>query len=80
MNDEILDEVRAIREAHAKAFDFDLDAIYADIQQREIEHQARGARFIDPPTTSPQMRSRYQGIRFGRRPSQESRVDQKYSG
>jgi len=27
MNDEILDEIRAIREAHAAAFHFDLDAI-----------------------------------------------------
>ena len=80
MNDDILDEVRAICEAHAAAFHFDLDAIYADIKQRGMEHQAQGAHFIDPPTTAPQMRSRYQGIRFGHRPGQESRGDQKHSG
>ena len=31
MNDEIIDEVRAVREAHAEKFIFDLDAIYEDI-------------------------------------------------
>ncbi|WP_295405485.1 hypothetical protein [uncultured Thiocystis sp.] len=80
MNDEILDEVRAIREAHAAAFQFDLDAIYADIKQREMEHQARGARFVDPPATPRQVRSPYQGIRFGHRPHEEPRADQKRSG
>ena len=80
MNDEILNEVRAIREAHAKAFDFDLDAIYADIRQREMEHQAQGARFLDPPVKSRQMRSRYQGIRFGHRQSDETRADRQGAG
>lgn len=80
MNDEILDEVRAIREAHAAAFHFDLDAIYADIKQRESEHQAQGVRFIDPPMTPPREGSRYQRIRFGDRLSQALPVDQKHSG
>jgi hypothetical protein len=34
MNDEILDEIRAIREAHAAAFHFDLDAIYAFMSRK----------------------------------------------
>ncbi|MFB1486586.1 MULTISPECIES: hypothetical protein [unclassified Thiocapsa] len=80
MNDEILDEIRAIREAHAAAFHFDLDAIYADIKQREMEHQAQGRRFVDPPATSRQVRSPYQGIRFGHQSSEEQRADQKRSG
>ncbi|NEX15294.1 MAG: hypothetical protein C1943_01330 [Halochromatium sp.] len=80
MNDDILDEVRAIREAHAAAFHFDLDAIYADIKRREMERQAQGVRFIDPPTTPLQVRSRYQRIRFGHRISQALPVDQKHSG
>lgn len=77
MNDAILDEVRAIREAHAAAFDFDLDAIYADIKQREVEHQARGARFVDPPAVPGRNRSPYRSIRFGRRPSQAPSAEPK---
>jgi len=37
MNDEILDEVRAIREALAAAFHFDLQAIAADLLRTERE-------------------------------------------
>jgi len=65
MNDEIIDEVRAVREAHAEKFNFDLDAIYEDIKRSEEEHIARGAKFIDPPPTTPGIpHSAYQKIRF----------------
>lgn len=40
MNDDILDEVRAIREAYAAAFHFDLDAIVADLRRVEAEWPA----------------------------------------
>lgn len=66
MSDEIIDEVRAMREAHAKRFNFDLDAVYEDIQRSEEEHSTRGAKFIDPPPiTSGIPHSAYQNIRFG---------------
>jgi len=65
MSDEIIDEVRAIREAHAEKFNFDLDAIYEDIKRNEREHIARGAEFIDPPPATPGIpHSAYQKIRF----------------
>jgi hypothetical protein len=35
MNDPIVDEVRRIREAHAARFNYDLDAIFRDIKERE---------------------------------------------
>ena len=35
MNDPIVDEVRAVREAHAARFNFDLDAIFRDIKERQ---------------------------------------------
>lgn len=35
MNDPIVDEVRRIRDAHAARFNYDLDAIYRDIKERE---------------------------------------------
>lgn len=69
MNDEIIDEVRAIREAHAEKFNFDLDAIYEDIKRSEVEHRRRGAKFIDPPpATTGVPHSAYQRIRLAHHP------------
>jgi len=70
MNDEIINEVRAIREAHAAKFNFDLDAIYEDIKRSEVEHIARGAKFVDPPPATPGIpHSAYQKIRFAHNPT-----------
>lgn len=33
--DPIVEEVRKLREAHAKKFDYDLQAIYEDLKKRE---------------------------------------------
>lgn len=67
MNDEIMKEVRALREAHAEKFNFDLDAIYEDIKRSEEEHIARGAKFVDPPSATPGIpHSEYQKIRFAK--------------
>lgn len=35
--DEILDEVHNIREEHAKSFNYDLEAMFADWQKRQSE-------------------------------------------
>lgn len=35
--DEILDEIHKIREEHAKSFDYDLDAMFADWQKKQAE-------------------------------------------
>ena len=48
-NDEIIDEVRAIRDAHAAKFGYDLQAIYADLKKSEAEHIAAGHPFIPAP-------------------------------
>jgi hypothetical protein len=37
MSDEIVDEVRRIREEHAAQFNYDIDAIFADIQRLQAE-------------------------------------------
>ncbi|MEI7867656.1 MAG: hypothetical protein WCI11_07175 [Candidatus Methylumidiphilus sp.] len=67
MNDEIIAEVRAIREAHAAKFNFDLDAIFEDIKRSEAEHLALGGKFVDPPDPTPGItQSDYQKIRFGK--------------
>jgi len=35
--DEIIKEVRAIREAYGERFDFDIDAIFRDAKEREVK-------------------------------------------
>ena len=48
-NDEIVDEARAIRDAHAAKFGYDLRAIYADLKKSEAELMAAGHPFISAP-------------------------------
>jgi len=35
--DEIVEEIHRIREEHAKSFNYDLDAIFADLQKKQAE-------------------------------------------
>ncbi|HEY2411220.1 MAG TPA: hypothetical protein VGI40_03210 [Pirellulaceae bacterium] len=35
MNDPIVDEIRRVRDVHAARFNYDLDAIFQDIKERE---------------------------------------------
>jgi hypothetical protein len=44
MNDPIVDEIRRIRDEHTARFNFDLDAIFQDIKERE---RKSGHKFID---------------------------------
>jgi xylose isomerase len=44
MNDPIVDEVRRVRDAHAARFNYDLDAIFRDIKEREKQS---GLKFIE---------------------------------
>lgn len=67
MNDEIVDEVRAIREAHAARFNYDLSAIYEDLKKSESEHIAAGHPFISPPEVLPAPDSTLNLTRFARR-------------
>ena len=46
--DPILEEIRAIRDAHAKQFNYDLDAIFADIQRHQRELKKQGWKFVRP--------------------------------
>jgi hypothetical protein len=44
MTDPIVDEVRRVRDEHAPRFNYDLQAIFANIKQRE---QELGLEFVD---------------------------------
>ncbi len=47
-NETILDEIRRIRDEHAKQFNYDLDAIFADIQRHQVELKKQGWKFAKP--------------------------------
>ena len=66
-NDEIVDEVRAIRDAHAAKFGYDLLAIYADLKKSEAEHIAAGHPFIPAPERPVPPNPAWQRTRFAQR-------------
>ena len=67
LNDEIVSEVRAIRDAHAAKFNYDLRAIYEDLKKSEAEHIAAGHPFISAPSAPAVPDSALHRIRFARR-------------
>lgn len=55
MRDPIVEEIRRIRQEHAKKFNFDLDAIFEDLKQKErnggrivVTREARPAKQVVP--------------------------------
>jgi hypothetical protein len=57
VNDPIVDEVRRIRDAHAARFNYDLDAIFQEIKEREKKSElqfVQGVARQPVPTQSPQ--------------------------
>ena len=52
MNDEMIQEVRAIREAHAAKFVFDLRALFDDLKRSEAERIVLGWPSVEAPVTS----------------------------
>lgn len=55
MNDPIVEEVRRIRDAHAARFNYDLDAIFADIKEQE---RKSGRVFVSIPVDESPEQSR----------------------
>ena len=49
MNDEIITEVHAIKDALSKRFKGDVRAIFEDIKKGEEELRASGFKFVSPP-------------------------------
>lgn len=48
LNDEILEEVRANREAYAAKFNYNLRAIYENLKKSETERLKTGYAFVEP--------------------------------
>ncbi len=66
LNDEIVDEVRAVREAHAAKFNYDLRAIFEDLKKSEAKRIASGHSFVEVPANSPASSAPVQRTRFAR--------------
>ena len=49
-DDSIVDEVRKVRDAHAKIFNYDLQAIVADLKKQQ---EASGNKFVTLPPQKP---------------------------
>lgn len=62
LNDEIVDEVRAVREAHAEKFGYDLRMIFEDLKKSETARIAAGHPFVSSAQPVPNMS--FQRIRF----------------
>jgi len=50
MSDEIIAEVRAIKDSIGAKFNYDLRALFQEIKRGEAELQAKGFHLITPPT------------------------------
>ncbi len=53
LNDEVVAEVRQIRETHSARLHFDLWAIYADLKKSQDARIADGHPYVSPPTVAP---------------------------
>ena len=51
--DDILREVRENREAYARKFNYDLDAIHRDLMEFQEQLRREGRVFVDPPPKEP---------------------------
>lgn len=68
MDDEIIAEVRANKDAIAARYHYDLRSLYAAIQQGEAALQAQGVMLISPPADPASLPpTAYQRTRFARR-------------
>ncbi len=54
-DDEIIEEIRRHRKAHAAAFDYDLDRIVRDLQEQE---RKSGVKVVSRPPRKPTIRGR----------------------
>ena len=68
MSDEIIAEVRAVKDALAAQYNYDLRSLFAAIKKEEAELEAAGVRVIPPPPPiAGQTTTALQRNRFGRR-------------
>ncbi len=60
--DEIVEEIHQIREAYAKSFNYDLDAIFADLRKKEAESGREVVNLSRKPGLTTRWSRRYQDL------------------
>lgn len=66
IDDEIINEVRSVREAHAAKFNYDIDAIVADLRKIEAQYISQGGICVQPPPRELMPNTALQRTRFAR--------------
>ena len=66
LDDEIITEVRANRNVHAAKFNYDIDAIAADLKLIEAQYIAKRFPCVQPPPRERMPNSALQRTRFAR--------------
>ena len=66
--DPIVEEVRTLRDEHARAFQYDADAIFSDLLKKQAAHAEAGVQFVSFPPRRPA------GWIMSNRSSQESKT------
>lgn len=68
MTDEIIKEVRAVKDAIGAKFHYDLRALFEEIKRGEAELQAKGIKLVAPPSDPVNLpTSALQRLRYHRR-------------
>ena len=67
LDDEIITEVRAIRNAHAAKFNYDIDAIATDLRRIEAQYVEQGCVCVQPSPHESMPNTALQRTRFARR-------------
>ncbi|HZF12610.1 MAG TPA: hypothetical protein VFE33_27790 [Thermoanaerobaculia bacterium] len=66
-DDPIVQEVRRIREEYAAQFNYDLQAIFADLKRSEAARDPSQAPLVEPPEAGTEEDASVQRIRFAHR-------------
>jgi hypothetical protein len=66
-DDPIVEEVRRIRDEYAAQFNYDLQAIFADLKRSEASRDRSQAPLVQPPEAEAPENSAVQRIRFSHR-------------
>lgn len=56
--DPIVEEVRRARDGYARGLDYDLDAIFADLEKRQEEAREQGWQIVSFPPREPELPTR----------------------
>lgn len=60
--DEVLEEIHKFREEYAKSFNYDIQAIFDDLRQKQEKQAACGRRIVSTPLKQPSQNRIYKQV------------------